>query len=99
MDCSIYFFWFPTDVLHDVNFTTFGPATVSVVGGHHPKGGPDALAIGHLDPGFHPTIGEVPFVDAADAGGGVSIAAQVFAFGGNFEQTIAHRGVFWAVIL
>jgi hypothetical protein len=45
------------DILHNVGLAAIGPGHARIdVGSQHPKGRPDSVAIGHLDPGFHIAI-------------------------------------------
>ena len=98
LDGTIHVFGLFANPFHDVNFATFGPGAISIVGGHHPEGGPNALTNRQFDAGFHATISKITLVDGANPGGSVGIATKILAFGGDFQQTTGNGGVFRAVV-
>src|SRR4030095_1148252 len=61
------------DVFHDVDFAACGPADYVDVVSKHPKRGPDALTLGHLEARLKPPIG------LSEAGGGLNTSRCVVA--------------------
>jgi len=88
--------WLVADFFEDVQFAAAGPSAVGASGGHHPEGGPDALAGGEFNPGLEAAVEPFALPLGGHAGGGEGVFLPlVFPpfDGGDDEAAVFDVGV------
>jgi len=70
------------DILHDVHLAAGGPSDRADVVPQHPKGRPNAVAVGHLDAGFHVAVLETLEAGSQKPGGGIAPHCAVIGVAG-----------------
>src|SRR5688572_10236210 len=86
--------WLEADLLHDVDLTAAGPATVCLSGGEHPYRRPGAFTRGQLCAHFEAAVSPIAFCFGNQPRGGVFEILPVFS--ARFDN---QRAVFNASIL
>jgi hypothetical protein len=86
------------DILHDVHLATDRPSDRAYIIPQHPKGRPNAVAIGHLDAGFHISVLETLEARGQKTGGGIPshravIRTAGLGIDGDEGQSFTIRGV------
>ena len=98
MQGSVHGAGFVADEFHDVDFATGGPADGGDVVAEHPKGGPDAAAVGEGGADVHSAKLKGLFALCLQPGTGVQEAVEGLFFGLDDEVAVEKDGVFGTVI-